>query len=103
MKAIPIARLREKEPHRPRGYFDDVTSRGEIRDGILYLEVAVWEELKAKYADRCTICTKRQEVCDQCQHQRKGQGVVGYDCAVGGPGFRWFSLRVTCPEGKWSA
>ena len=46
---IPLSSIRAKIPHRPPGYYQDVTSRGILTEDTLELDDAVYGELCAKY------------------------------------------------------
>ncbi len=46
---IPLVDIKAQEDNRPAGYYDDVVSRGVVRDGALELSVKEWRRLRDKY------------------------------------------------------
>ena len=58
---IPIEVLRAVAKTRPAGYLDDVISKGELRDGVLYLDRLVYIELRQKYSPHAASTSVTQK------------------------------------------
>lgn len=49
---ISISALHQTAAHRPKGYMEDVISKGIIENGILFLRDDVYRELRSKYGGK---------------------------------------------------